>query len=148
MKQKTDIEKRNSIIPRVNSILNEIAESTNGARANNYIGGSKHCKGKGMVGGVGKLKVKKNLVDPMSGTLFNYVDNSLPNMARVENIMPSGMGMVGGKTRKVRKDKGTSRNNSWFSYVQKVSKKYGIPYNEALKRASELRKQGVPFESI
>lgn len=157
------IAKRNSVIPRVNAILNEIAESTNGSRSNNYVGGAARSKIKK------NLKVKPNYVDPTSGVLFDYMDHSQPGMARVNNVLPSGMGAVGGTSvggtsvggtavggtavggkmqRKPRKDKGMPKKNAWFDYVQRVSQSYGIPYNEALKKASELRKQGVQLRDL
>lgn len=147
------IAKRNSVIPRVNAILNEIAESTNGSRSNNYVGGAARSKIKK------NLKVKPNYVDPTSGVLFDYMDHSQPGMARVNNVLPHGMGVVGGTAvggtaiggkmqRKPRKDKGMPKKNAWFDYVQRVSQSYGIPYNEALKKASELRKQGVQLRDL
>ena len=54
-----------------------------------------------------------------------------------------------GKKRKPRSDKGVPRPlNDWQRLVKAVSKEYDLPYNKALKMASQLKQEGITYRDF
>ena len=55
----------------------------------------------------------------------------------------------GGRKRKPRSDKGKKRQpNAWHKLVKAVANEYDLPFNRALKKASQLKKQGYTYEDF
>lgn len=162
-----------AVINRINQIINEISEENMGGRSKRYMGG-KINKKEMVVPCPHCAQGDYNMWDPNTNMNYQYsvpkgglgVPNipiggmgspNLPigGMGSV-NLPIGGMGSVnlpiGGaeikKKRKKRNDIGKPRKNEWTAFVKHVAKVYDIPYNQALKQASELKRQGYSKEDL
>jgi hypothetical protein len=117
---------RAQVWERIKSIIEENNENNMDSRGTAYIGMGLKAKRK-------RRDLVTNIQDPHSDLVY-----------KVE--MGRGSGLIGGRGRKRRSDAGKPRKPSdWQLLVKAVAVHEGIPYNKALKVASQYKKEGYTY---
>ena len=140
---------RDKVWKRLDEIIREVNDSNMSGRGSNYIG-------------MGYERTDKDftIVDPVTGLSYDThsADGYSPEEMVESQIKEQrlrgmrGEGIVGGAKetkRRVRSDKGKKRPPSeWVLLVKAVAEYEGLPYNKALKVASEYRDRGYTHEDF
>ena len=120
---------RAKVWDRIKAIIEENNESNMDSRGVAYIGSGLEAK-------YAPRDMMTQIQDPHSDLVY-----------KVE--MGRGSGLVGGRGRKKRSDAGKPRKPSdWQRLVKAVAAYEGIPYNKALKVASQYKKDGYTYHDF
>ena len=140
LKTRGDVNRaRADIGSRIDEIIREVNETNPSGRSKNYIGGV-------MEQDVDVNGVLRH-VRPAQGYSLIEQKEAAMEKARGERIV--GGGAAGGKKRKKRADAGTKRVPSdWIKFVKAVQKSEGIGYKEAMKVASQMKKDGYTISDL
>ena len=85
------------------------------------------------------------------GSVYERIKEYLDSEGNEYPSGDRGTQVTGGalKKRKSRSDKGVPRPlNDWQRLVKAVSKEYDLPYNKALKMASQLKQEGITYRDF